>query len=44
MPTARLLYAGRVGTGIDHAELGWLWRRLQLLATREMPLKNCGAR
>jgi DNA ligase D-like protein (predicted ligase) len=34
----RLVYAGRVGTGIDHAELGRLWRRLQPLATSEMPL------
>jgi DNA ligase D-like protein (predicted ligase) len=34
----RLVYAGRVGTGIDHAELGRLWRRLQPLATFEMPL------
>jgi len=35
----RLVYAGRVGTGIDHAELGRLWRRLQPLATSEMPLQ-----
>ena len=34
----RLVYAGRVGTGIGHAELERLWRRLQPLATREMPL------
>ena len=26
---ARLVYAGRVGAGIDHAELGRLWRLLQ---------------
>lgn len=37
-PDRRLVYAGRVGTGIDHAELGRLWRRLQPLATSEMPL------
>jgi bifunctional non-homologous end joining protein LigD len=37
-PDGRLVYAGRVGTGIDHAELGRLWRRLQPLATSEMPL------
>jgi DNA ligase D-like protein (predicted ligase) len=34
----RLVYAGRVGTGIGQAELGRLWRRLQPLATSEMPL------
>jgi DNA ligase D-like protein (predicted ligase) len=37
-PDGRLAYAGRVGTGIDHAELGRLWRQLQPLATSEMPL------
>jgi DNA ligase D-like protein (predicted ligase) len=37
-PDARLIYAGRVGTGIDNAELGRLWRRLQPLATDTMPL------
>jgi bifunctional non-homologous end joining protein LigD len=37
-PDGRLVYAGRVGTGIDHAELGRLWHRLQPLATSEMPL------
>ena len=35
----RLVYAGRVGTGIGQAELGQLWRRLQPLATAEMPLQ-----
>ena len=34
----RLIYAGRVGTGIDTAELGRLWRRLQRLAMPTMPL------
>jgi DNA ligase D-like protein (predicted ligase) len=34
----RLVYAGRAGTGIDHAELERLWRRLQPLATPDMPL------
>jgi DNA ligase D-like protein (predicted ligase) len=34
----RLIYAGRVGTGIDTAELQRLWRRLQPLATASMPL------
>src|SRR5271170_8221426 len=34
----RLTYAGRVGTGIDNAELERLWRRLQPLAAPGMPL------
>jgi ATP-dependent DNA ligase len=34
----RLVYAGRAGVGINEAELERLWRRLQPLATREMPL------
>ena len=34
----RLIYAGRVGTGIDNAELERLWRRLQPLAIDKMPL------
>jgi ATP-dependent DNA ligase len=37
-PDGRLIYAGRVGTGIDNAELGRLWRRLQPLATGTMLL------
>src|SRR5271167_1828904 len=37
-PDGRLTYAGRVGTGINQAELARLWRRLQLLATPKMPL------
>jgi DNA ligase D-like protein (predicted ligase) len=37
-PDGRLIYAGRVGTGIDNAELGKLWRRLQPLTTNTMPL------
>src|SRR5262249_35109993 len=37
-PDGRLTYAGRAGTGIGHAELERLWRRLQPLATPEMPL------
>ena len=36
-PDGRLVYAGRVGTGIGQAELERLWRRLQPLATSEMP-------
>jgi bifunctional non-homologous end joining protein LigD len=38
-PDGRLVYAGRVAAGIDQAELGRLWRRLQPLATSEMPLQ-----
>ena len=37
-PERRLVYAGRVGTGIDTPELERLWRRLQPLATSSMPL------
>jgi DNA ligase D-like protein (predicted ligase) len=37
-PDGRLIYAGRAGTGIDHAELARLWRRLQPLVISEMPL------
>jgi bifunctional non-homologous end joining protein LigD len=35
---ARLIYAGRAGTGMNDAELQRLWRRLQPLATDQMPL------
>jgi len=38
-PDGRLVYAGRVGTGIDYAELERLWRRLQSLAVPKMPLE-----
>jgi DNA ligase D-like protein (predicted ligase) len=34
----RLTYAGRVGTGLNQAELARLWRRLQPLAVDKMPL------
>ena len=37
----RLTYAGRVGTGIDNAELERLWRRLQPLAAHYAA--RCGA-
>jgi len=37
-PDARLIYAGRAGTGINTAELERLWHRLQPLATDRMPL------
>jgi DNA ligase D-like protein (predicted ligase) len=43
-PNGRLVYAGRVGAGIDHAELGRLWRRLQPLATSQMPLDQAPLR
>jgi len=36
-PDGRLIYAGRVGSGIDNAELERRWRRLQPLATDRMP-------
>ena len=38
-PEGRLVYAGRAGTGINQAELLRLSRRLQPLATDEMPLE-----
>jgi DNA ligase D-like protein (predicted ligase) len=38
-PDGRLVFAGRVGTGIKQAELERLWRRLQPLATAKMPLE-----
>ena len=38
-PDGRLVYAGRVGSGIDHGELERLWRRLQSLATPDMLLE-----
>jgi ATP-dependent DNA ligase len=37
-PHEHLVYAGRAGTGIKQVELARLWRRLQPLATSEMPL------
>ena len=37
-PGGKLTYAGRVGTGINQAELERLWRRLQPLAIETMPL------
>jgi bifunctional non-homologous end joining protein LigD len=43
-PDGQLVYAGRVGGGIDHSELGRLWRRLQPLATSEMPLNKAPPR
>ena len=37
-PDGKLVYAGRVGTGINQAELARLWHRLQPLAVGKMPL------
>jgi len=37
-PAGRLTYAGRAGTGMSEEELDRLWRRLQPLVTRTMPL------
>jgi len=37
-PDGKLIYAGRVGTGMPVAELERLWRRLQPLVTEKMPL------
>src|SRR6202023_2973549 len=38
-PRGRLVYAGRVGSGINQAELTRLWHRLQPLAVSQMPLE-----
>jgi DNA ligase D-like protein (predicted ligase) len=38
-PDGRLVYAGRVGSGINQAELQRLWRILQPLAMDKMPLE-----
>ena len=38
-PDGKLVYAGRVGSGIGQAELERLWRRLQPLAISKMPLE-----
>jgi bifunctional non-homologous end joining protein LigD len=37
-PDGRLIFAGRVGSGINQAELQRLWRKLQPLTTDTMPL------
>ena len=37
-PDGKLIYAGRVGTGMSVAELERLWRRLHPLAVDKMPL------
>src|SRR6516225_7762983 len=36
----KLIYAGRVGTGMPVAELERLWRRLQPLVIEKMPLNE----
>ena len=36
-PNGRFVYAGRVGAGIDRAELGQLWHRPQPLGVSTMP-------
>ena len=38
-PDGRLVYAGRVGTGIKQAELKRLWEKLQPLAADTMPFE-----
>jgi DNA ligase D-like protein (predicted ligase) len=43
-PDGRLVYAGRVGTGIGRAELDRLWHRLQPLSISEMPLNHAPPR
>ena len=37
-PDGKLIYAGRVGTGMPVAELERLWQRLQPLVVEKMPL------
>jgi len=39
-PEGKLIYAGRVGTGMPVAELERLWQRLQPLVVDEMPLDD----
>src|SRR5215472_4545041 len=39
-PDGKLIYAGRVGSGIGNAELERLWRRPQPLAADRMPLNR----
>ena len=39
-PEGKLIYAGRVGTGMPVAELERLWRRLQPLVIEKMPLNE----
>jgi len=39
-PDGKLIYAGRVGTGMSVAELGRVWYRLQPLSIEKMPLSE----
>ena len=39
-PDGKLIYAGRAGTGMPHAELERLWHRLQPLVVHKMPLSE----
>ena len=39
-PDGKLIYAGRVGTGMSVAELERVWQRLQPLAVDRMPLSE----
>ena len=43
-PEDKLIYAGRVGTGMSVAELERLWQRLQPLVVDEMPLAEAPPR
>jgi ATP-dependent DNA ligase len=43
-PDARLVYAGRAGTGLAGAELERLWQRLQPFAVEQMPLAEAPPR
>jgi len=43
-PDGKLIYAGRVGTGMPVAELERVWRRLQPLAVAKMPLSEAPPR
>jgi bifunctional non-homologous end joining protein LigD len=38
-PDGRLVYAGRVGSGIDYGELERLWHRLRPLVANDLPLE-----
>ena len=38
-PDGQLVYAGRVGSGIDYAELERLWHRLRRRVANDMPLE-----
>jgi ATP-dependent DNA ligase len=44
VPTGRLVYAGRVGSGMRADQLSDLWKRLQPLRTDKMPLDTAPPR